>query len=71
MRERLSDMSDRFITHVCETCHLPAIANFEKGYFYCKYCNDYDSVVEIELPYACKLLFQELTAMDVVPYVIV
>ncbi len=71
LQERLSDMSDKFTTHVCSVCHLLAEANKTKGYFYCRYCDDYDSVVEIDIPYACKLLFQELMAMNMVPFIIV
>lgn len=66
LKERLLDQSDAFITHVCSKCGLFAIHNFETGISYCKGC-DTREVNEIKIPYACKLLFQELQSMNVVP----
>ena len=66
LKERLLDQSDAFITHVCSKCGLFAIHNFETGESYCKGCDTRD-VNEIKIPYACKLLFQELESMNVVP----
>ena len=33
----------------------------------CSLCRTGDHVAELRLPYACKLLFQEMHAMNIVP----
>ncbi|EZG46753.1 DNA-directed RNA polymerase beta subunit [Gregarina niphandrodes] len=59
--ERLMLSSDAFKTDVCSRCGLLGYNN------YCPYCKTSDDVASITLPYACKLLFQELQAMNVTP----
>lgn len=34
---------------------------------YCDYCRTPGTVSDIAIPYACKLLFQELQSMNIVP----
>ncbi|PKI83324.1 Ret1p [Malassezia vespertilionis] len=59
--ERLMVSSDAFVVDVCEDCGL-------LGYNgYCSYCKSPKHVVKLTVPYATKLLFQELMAMQVVP----
>ncbi|WFD25347.1 DNA-directed RNA polymerase [Malassezia nana] len=59
--ERLMVSSDAFVVNVCEACGL-------LGYNgYCGYCKSSKNVVKLTVPYATKLLFQELMAMQVVP----
>jgi len=59
--ERLMHSSDAFKVNVCLTCGLIQYQNW------CQYCRSGEKVSEICLPYACKLLFQELQAMNVLP----
>lgn len=59
--ERLMLNSDVFETNVCNQCGLFGYNN------YCHYCKSSQDVSIIRLPYACKLLFQELQAMNVCP----
>ena len=66
LKERLLDQSDAFITHVCSQCGLFAVYNFEKQRGYCKGC-DNTEIYSVKIPYACKLLFQELQSMNIVP----
>ena len=66
LKERLLDQSDAFITHVCSKCGLFAAYNFEKQTGYCKGC-DNTEIYAVKIPYACKLLFQELQSMNIVP----
>lgn len=66
LKERLLDQSDAFITHVCAKCGLFATHNFDKGTSYCRGC-DNTEVFSVKIPYACKLLFQELQSMNIVP----
>lgn len=61
LQERLMLSSDKFVAHVCRQCGLLA----ERSW--CQFCRSGDFVNELTLPYACKLLFQELQAMNIVP----
>ena len=66
LQERLFDQSDAYRVHVCEQCGMIAAANLKKNQFHCPACKN-SSVVQVYMPYACKLLFQELMAMAIAP----
>lgn len=59
--------SDPYRVHVCERCGLVCKANIKTGDFRCLSCNEKSKISQIFLPYACKLLFQELMTMCIVP----
>uniref|UniRef100_T1J8E2 DNA-directed RNA polymerase subunit beta n=1 Tax=Strigamia maritima TaxID=126957 RepID=T1J8E2_STRMM len=59
--ERLMYSSDAFDVDVCNECGLLCY----KGW--CHYCKSSGDVSSIRMPYACKLLFQELHSMNIVP----
>jgi len=59
--ERLMISSDAFTAWVCEACGLLGY----KGW--CQNCRRPDSLGPVNIPYACKLLFQELQSMNIVP----
>lgn len=68
LKERLMDCSDEFRVHVCGICGLMCvIANLKKGQFECKSCKNKTNIYQIHIPYAAKLLFQELMAMNITP----
>ncbi|NDH68730.1 MAG: hypothetical protein EBY22_12665 [Gammaproteobacteria bacterium] len=59
LKERLFDMSDPYNVIVCTKCGMISASQTE-----CKGCVD-DKVTMINIPYAAKLLFQELMAMGI------
>lgn len=59
--ERLMISSDAFDVDVCNVCGRLAYSSW------CHNCRSSASVSKISMPYACKLLFQELTSMNIVP----
>ncbi|KAK5069454.1 DNA-dependent RNA polymerase II [Lithohypha guttulata] len=66
MKERLFDVSDPFRVHVCDICGLmTVIAKLKKNTFECKNCNNKNKISQVYLPYAAKLLFQELWSMNI------
>ena len=66
LKERLMDVSDKYRVHVCENCGLIAEANIKAGSYFCRLCQQ-RKISQVYIPYACKLLFQELMAMHITP----
>lgn len=58
--------SDKFTVHVCQTCGLMGYKD-KAGKLICTHCKTGADVVMLQIPYACKLLFQELQAMNIIP----
>jgi DNA-directed RNA polymerase beta subunit len=69
-RGRMYDASDKYQVFVCKKCGLIASYNDELHIHCCKTCDNRVDFSYVEIPYACKLLFQELTTMNVVPRLI-
>jgi len=67
---RLYDASDSFQVHVCKTCGMIAAYNEELHIHQCKVCDNRTNFDYMEIPYACKLLFQELISMNVAPRIL-
>jgi DNA-directed RNA polymerase II subunit RPB2 len=66
-RGRLYDASDAFNVYVCNSCGMIAAYNDKMHIHHCKMCDNRIDFDYVELPYACKLLFQELITMNVAP----
>jgi DNA-directed RNA polymerase II subunit RPB2 len=66
LREKLFIDSDKFKVNICELCGITAIANNKTNTYKCKGCDSY-KIKQINIPYATKLLFQELMAMNIAP----
>jgi DNA-directed RNA polymerase II subunit RPB2 len=64
-KERLYDVSDKYEVHVCKKCGLIASYNNELHIHLCKTCGNRTDFAFVKLPYACKLMMQELTTMNV------
>jgi DNA-directed RNA polymerase II subunit RPB2 len=69
-RGRMYDASDKYSVHVCKKCGLIAAYNNELHIHYCHTCDNRVDFAYVEIPYSCKLLFQELTTMNVSPRII-
>jgi DNA-directed RNA polymerase II subunit RPB2 len=67
---RLYDASDAFSAQVCKKCGLIAAYNNEKHIHICKTCDNKTNFNRVEIPYACKLLFQELISMNIAPRIL-
>lgn len=62
-QERLMKCSDAFSCYTCRDCGLLAIANPEEGVWCCRGCGNTTRFAHIQIPYASKLLLQELESM--------
>jgi DNA-directed RNA polymerase beta subunit len=79
-RERLYDSSDKYSVYVCNQCGMTAAFNdgkhrrtFAKDDFTVHLCSTCDNTTDfsrVEVPYAYKLLSQELQTINVVPRLI-
>eukprot|EP01070_Trichotokara_eunicae_P004727 Trichotokara_eunicae@DN412_c0_g1_i1.p1 len=61
LMERLMLSSDVHEATVCGTCGLIGFNGW------CTYCKGDENTHTVKMPYACKLLFQEMQTMNVVP----
>ena len=64
-QERLMKCSDAFSCYSCRDCGLIAIANPDEGVWWCKGCSNTTRFAHIHIPYASKLLLQELESMNI------
>ena len=66
-RGRMYDVSDKYSVHVCKKCGLIAAYNDEMQIHHCRVCDNRTDFAYVEIPYACKLLCQELNTMNIAP----
>ena len=69
LKERLMDVSDLFSINICRSCGSIAVVNDDEDneIYECRMCDKYVDFATIDMPYACKLLMQELQGMMVTP----
>ena len=67
LQERMMTVSDNYNVFICNTCGLTGVFNNDKNIYECKKCNNYKDFKRVNIPYSCKLLFQELQSMAIAP----
>jgi DNA-directed RNA polymerase beta subunit/intein/homing endonuclease len=67
LKERFMETSDITKVHVCDECGMFATKVIDKDYYKCKGCKNSTNISAVAMPYACKLLFQELTSVNILP----
>jgi len=67
LKERTMDVSDKYRVHVCDICGLICQAHLSQNTFWCGNCKNSTKISAVNLPYASKLLFQELMALMIAP----
>ena len=67
LRERMFNCSDGYQVHICNTCGLIASKIIDKEIYICSACKNNTDTSLVEIPYATKLLFQELMAINILP----
>ena len=65
--ERLMISSDEFTVHVCTKCQILGYFDHRIGAGMCSRCRESEQMATMKVPYACKLLFQELQSMNIMP----
>jgi DNA-directed RNA polymerase II subunit RPB2 len=69
-KERLFDVSDKYSVYSCKKCGLIASYNDAMHIHRCRTCDNRTDFAYVQMPYACKLLFQELITMNIAPRLI-
>lgn len=68
LKERMMDVSDKFTVYICNECGLFSSVNpDDDAERKCGSCDNYSEFTELNIPYACKLLMQELEGMMITP----
>jgi len=65
LRERFYDASDKFSSYVCRKCGLIAAYNDKYNIHLCNTCENKSDFSYVEIPYAFKLMSQELQTINV------
>ena len=69
LKERMMETSDISKVYVCDECGMFASKVINKDYYRCKGCVNNTKISAVVMPHACKLLFQELTSVNILPRV--
>ena len=65
LKEKMLDTSDNYRVFICKNCGLIANANPTKNIYKCNHCKTSADIVQVRVPYAFKLLGQELYTMNI------
>lgn len=64
-KERFMECSDNYRVFLCKKCGGPAIVNPDINKYKCMRCPQNKAFSEVRIPYACKLLIQEINTIGV------
>jgi DNA-directed RNA polymerase II subunit RPB2 len=67
LREKLLEASDKYVTYTCNICGLFATKMPKKDVYHCMNCKNSTRISKVILPYAFKLLMQELMSVQILP----
>jgi DNA-directed RNA polymerase beta subunit len=65
LKEKMLDTSDNYRVFICKNCGMTANANPNKNLYKCSNCKTSADIVQVRVPYAFKLLGQELYTMNI------
>ena len=65
LKERLMECSDTTLIHICDLCGLVAIKMRSRDVHYCHACKNYINITPVIIPYAFKLLQQQLAGLHI------
>ncbi|QOI90240.1 hypothetical protein QKU58_gp091 [Pyramimonas orientalis virus] len=65
LKERFIDCSDNYRIFTCKKCGNIANVNPNQNIYICNLCNNKTNFSEIRIPFASKLLFQEIQSMGI------
>jgi len=66
LKEKMLDCADNYRVFICKDCGMIATVNPDKNIYKCNHCKNATDIVQIRIPYAFKLLTQELSTMNVI-----
>ena len=67
LKDRLMEGSDRHVALVCGKCGNFAVHDVRRDRVYCPACEEESEIYNVEMPYAFKLLVDELRSMCLIP----
>jgi len=65
LKERMMECSDNYRVFTCKQCGMMGVVNPEKNIYCCKACKNNTHFAEVRIPYAAKLLLQEVMTMGI------
>ena len=65
LKERVMECSDNYRVFTCKQCGMMGIVNPERNIHMCRNCNNNTHFAEVRIPYAAKLLLQEVQTMNI------
>lgn len=65
LKERLMECSDNYRLFICKSCGNIANVNPNKNIYVCHNCKNNVDFSQVRIPYACKLLFQEVQSLSI------
>lgn len=65
LKEKMLDCSDNSKQYICKICGMIMVSNTERNLYNCNYCKNDIDPSQVRIPYAFKLIIQELQAMSI------